>query len=743
MGFLSGSQFSLVMSLRYTPAADEMPFWCQLIEQTSRILHDATDGALSIGQILISANSMGGRDADIWVHPDDDVWSNSTGARLWFPFESLDVPQDHMFFATILAHELSHYLFDLRDEYNNGSVCQGDITTEASMMEGYDWSNNTRWTDAAGNDYPDWVTFFPDFTAGTAMLQVGNPSEFCHDGNHNSTADNNQNNINGNQSCWTYMANDANHNNIPYGLTAPGAGGPTLAAPAAPPASSCTVLIPVQRFELVLDRSGSMAGAKLDQLKSGANFWVDYVNPNEELGLVTYASSATVDAPKSAVPSSAAAQTNWRNSRHTTVGGMAAGGSTAIGDALRAGLNDISGGGRASSQVMILFTDGLQNAGSETAQDVLPDLRAAGVRVYTIGLGADQDAVLLGNVATTTGGTYFPIDGDLPPAEAATAISDALVQLAGESRENGGIVSFNPIDGAAADDANIDRGAPFDWRFDPERPGGRKPRPRRSLEFPVQITEGSSHCTLGALWTDPSRQFNVRVFDPDGNAVAAGPGARRVSGGFPYGFWEIDNPKAGRWRVKVSGGNVATARFRSVGFEVNDRISLDVSLVRPHVRVREDIEVRARLRTPFAVPGARVAGWVLTPSNRWRRVKFTEHTGQRGDPNEPYTYTARIPTGDEQPGQYLIVVDARRGRGVFTVEHEELYQLRPGLRAEDFARDVKTPAVRRRTTLAATADLEGPTGKEALAGLNTKPLSIPKGHKAHLSRWKKKHRVKW
>ena len=131
MGFLNGSEFNLVISLRYVPAAGEMADWCTFMNQVSRILHDATDGDLSIGQILISANSMGGQDADIWIHPNSDVWSNSTGARLWFPFESLDVPQDHMFYPTILAHELAHYLFDLRDEYNNDSVCLGDITTEA------------------------------------------------------------------------------------------------------------------------------------------------------------------------------------------------------------------------------------------------------------------------------------------------------------------------------------------------------------------------------------------------------------------------------------------------------------------------------------------------------------------------------------------------------------------------------------------------------------------------------------
>src|SRR6476469_8928211 len=221
MGFLSGSQFNLVISLRYTPVAGEMPFWCQLLEQTSRIIHDSTDGVLSIRQVLISANSMGGKDADIWVHPNDDVWPNSSGALLWLPFESIDVSQDYMFYVTILVHELSHYLYGLLDEYNNNYVCLGDIATQACIMEAYPWNNYTRWTDDAGAEFPDWVTFFPAFTGGTAVLQLGNPSEYCHDANHNGAANNDQNNFNGG-SCWKHMAKDAKHNNIPYGLVVPG-----------------------------------------------------------------------------------------------------------------------------------------------------------------------------------------------------------------------------------------------------------------------------------------------------------------------------------------------------------------------------------------------------------------------------------------------------------------------------------------------------------------------------------------
>src|SRR5688572_28398036 len=116
MGFFKDGQFNLVVSFRYAPAAGEIGFWCQLMGEASRLLHDATDGAHSIGQVLLSANSFGGADADIWVHPNNTVSPNSAGARLWYPTESLDLSQDHTMWPTLLVHELSHYLYGLRDE---------------------------------------------------------------------------------------------------------------------------------------------------------------------------------------------------------------------------------------------------------------------------------------------------------------------------------------------------------------------------------------------------------------------------------------------------------------------------------------------------------------------------------------------------------------------------------------------------------------------------------------------------
>jgi len=726
MGSFNAGRFHLTVAVRYTPAANEVAFFCDLFNRTSRILSDATDGAHSIGTVLYAGNSMGGAEADVWIHPLSDEWPNSTSARLWFPAESMDISQDYLMWPTIMAHELAHYLYDLRDEYNNSTSCQDDIGTQASIMEGYDWPNYTRWTDGGGADYETFAAFLPDYTSGTAALEQGEPTEFCHDANHNAAADNNQNNINANQSCWTYIANDANHGSVAYGLAAPGAGGPAGAAPAAPAAVVCTTLIPVQRFVLVLDRSGSMAGAPFDQLKIGANFWVDYVNPLEELGVVTYASNATTNIARSEVPLAGPPQTTWRNDRHAIIGGLATGGQTAIGDALRRGLNAIVAGGRAASQVMILFTDGLQNAGTETAQQVLPHLRANGVRLYTIGLGSEQDTALLQSIATTTGGSYFPISGALSQAAAELAITQALVQIAGQSRDNGGVVAFEDIDG---DGAPVGDGAPFFGNAEQGAAGE-----GRSLRFGVTISEGSTHATLGAMWRG-KRALRVRIYDPSGTRVDAGTRVRAVRGSDPYAFYEVDLPAPGRWEVEVLGSERGSIGLRSIGFEVNPNVRLEATATPHHVQFGREFQLRARLLSPHPVPGARVVAHIHTPSGSWQTVKLAE--GSAGTAEEGL-YTAVVPTSDHDAGQYLVVIDAAREAGKFDQVIDDIYTLRDGFQPGDERRTVETPEVRRQAVLSVECSEAGPRD-EPLPGANDLDPVIPKDQDRRLAAWLRAH----
>lgn len=743
MGFYRNGKFNLSVSIRYAPSDQELNFLCQMFQQVSKILFDATDGQQSIGYIQVASNSLGGEDADIWIHPNDDVWPNSTSARLWFAGESLDISQDFTFYATILAHELSHYLYDIRDEYNNGTSCQGNIATQASMMEGYNWNVYTRWTDAGGNDYANFAAFFADFTAGTAVLHAGEPTEYCHAGNHNSTANNNQNNINDNQSCWEYMGDDANHGNLPYNLVVPGGAGPNQAAPNPnPPASVCVELISAQRYMLVLDRSGSMWGNKIEQLKAGAHFWVDYVHPGEELGLVQFSSTATLSSGMSEVPVNAATQATWRNDRHNLVDPITAGGATAIGDALRMGLTNILAAGSAATQVIILFTDGLQNAGVETAEDVLPDAVAAGVKIYTIGLGADQDVALLTNIANTTGGIYFGIPADIADADAADAVSDALAQVSGHSRSNSAIKSFEQVDGAnvsAVFTPTLDM-VPYKWQ-DPATKVQPATAGIDSFKFPVVITEGSSNATIGVKWYNSSLSYRIRVTDPSGAVLASGPNARLVEGKHPFRFFDITNPKAGTWQVEVF-GNIRASRFRTIGFEVNRRIRFEVNALKYHIKAGEVINLRAKLMYGYALPGVSFQANIRTPSGKIQKVKFYENTGKAGEKEEEKVYTAKIKTSKAEQGQYTITVIATYKGAAFVFKPDELYVKRPGYKGTDIT--IKVPAISRQKTICIKTDRTGPCDcKEKnpmLHGFNTRDVWVHPKQKDYVKRWKDAHK---
>ncbi|MET0244192.1 MAG: VWA domain-containing protein [Flavitalea sp.] len=740
MGFYNNGKFHLSISLRYTPAPQELDFLCQTFQEVSKILYDATDGQQYIASVHYAPNGLGGEGADIWIHPNADVWPNSTSARLWFTGESLDMSQDYTYYATIFAHELSHYLYDLRDEYNGGSTCQGDITTQASLMEGYSWDFNNQWTDAGGNSYATFADFFADYTAGTAVIKQGELDEFCHDGNHNATADNNQNNYNDNQSCWTYMGNNANHGNIPYNLTVPGSGGPTLTAPSPnPPATVCVELINAQRYMLVLDRSGSMMGNKISQLINGANFWVDYVNPGEELGIVRFSSTSNLSSAMSEVPAIPADAVTWRDDRHTIVNGTTAGGNTGIGDALRMGLTNILAAGSAAAQVIILFTDGLQNTGSETAQDVLPDAVAAGVKVYTIGLGSDQDVPLLQSIADITGGMYFGIPGDLSDGVAADAISDALAHVSGLSRSNSAIKSFDEIDGNTVDVVYKPslNSVLFKWG----EPGRVTTKPGAdSFSFPVEITPGSTNATLGVKWYSPQFRYRIKVTDPSGTVIAPGANIRLVNNKEPYIFYDITNPKPGKWTVEVF-GNIRATRFRSIGFEVHKKIRFEVTALKYHIKAGEEIQLRGKLMYGFALPGVKMQANVRTPSGKIQIVKFHENTGAAGEKEEASVYTAIIKTDKSEQGQYNITVVASYKGKLLKFEADEYYSKKPGLKSNVV--EIKTPSIYRQKTLAVrasrTGDCECHEKEPMIPGYNSTDIWINPKQKTLVKRWKAAH----
>jgi uncharacterized protein YegL len=135
---------------------------------------------------------------------------------------------------------------------------------------------------------------------------------------------------------------------------------------------------------LVLDKSGSMGGQPIADLRSGANSFVTDMDDNDgstdgnitasRVGEVSFNNAVTVDI----------GLTHDANAVHTKINALVAGGSTNIGDALNAGAAQLSGG--TAKDVLILMTDGQSNVGPDP-MTAASSAKAAGIEVFTIGLG--------------------------------------------------------------------------------------------------------------------------------------------------------------------------------------------------------------------------------------------------------------------------------------------------------------------------------------------------------------------
>ena len=171
----------------------------------------------------------------------------------------------------------------------------------------------------------------------------------------------------------------------------------TLALSAAPDISSNPADI-----VLVLDRSGSMAGSPLANMKAGADTFIDIIDEatdgagdgtigsGSRIGIVSFANTATADTQL--ITSVADLK--------DAVAALTAGGSTNHADAFTTTVS-LFDPLSPNAKVIVMFTDGKTTAGEPPAP-VAAAARAAGVIIYCIGLiGADGiDVSVLNDWAT-------------------------------------------------------------------------------------------------------------------------------------------------------------------------------------------------------------------------------------------------------------------------------------------------------------------------------------------------------
>ncbi len=145
---------------------------------------------------------------------------------------------------------------------------------------------------------------------------------------------------------------------------------------------------------LVVDTSSSMAGEKLEDAKSAALAFValmDLAPGRDQVALVRYDSEAEVPCRLTTARPLIEAAIRHLTSRS----------GTHIDKGLRAALGELQGALRIERNlpVVILLTDGVQTGTPDEELRAAAELREAGVRLYTVGLGADVDAAALREMA--------------------------------------------------------------------------------------------------------------------------------------------------------------------------------------------------------------------------------------------------------------------------------------------------------------------------------------------------------
>ena len=186
---------------------------------------------------------------------------------------------------------------------------------------------------------------------------------------------------------------------------------------------------PPIRLGLVLDRSASMAGSKLELTLKAALNALRTLRPTDGFCLVTYNDGVTIECQLSVASPAALAHAE-----------------SAIGKTMAAGNTNLSGGwltgcaelGAGLSEGTVarcfLLTDGLANKGITQVTELerhARELRRRGVTTSTLGVGADFDERLLRSLADAGGGRFYFASESTKVAEIfATEVGDALTVVA-------------------------------------------------------------------------------------------------------------------------------------------------------------------------------------------------------------------------------------------------------------------------------------------------------------------------
>lgn len=188
---------------------------------------------------------------------------------------------------------------------------------------------------------------------------------------------------------------------------------------------------------IVLDKSGSMTGEKLELCKRTMDFLVNNgLTENDYLSLVTFDSNVTVNYPGGMMTKENKAIVLER------VAAIHDGSATNLSDGLFTGLNILRKASTAEVSAVCILTDGMMNGGiTDRAQltamtkqmiNNFPEGKAK-PSVFTFGYGSDADHTMMKTLSDDNGGSFYSI---LNPEAVPLSFADCLGGLTSVAAQN-------------------------------------------------------------------------------------------------------------------------------------------------------------------------------------------------------------------------------------------------------------------------------------------------------------------
>ncbi len=323
---------------------------------------------------------------------------------------------------------------------------------------------------------------------------------------------------------------------------------------------------PPRALSVVIDTSGSMANyAQMPAAKAAARSIIMGTEIGEGVTETQFNTNASlvqallnVTAPGD------------RNAMAGNLAGLSPAGTTALGQGLTMGFNQISGDSR--THAMVLLSDGMENT-----PPMYDDMKASiptSVRLDTIALGPLADTALMARIA-----------GDHPPSLAwQVPTGPGAAKSSGEGSDK--------VDSIAADVSVATRVENrltdvyhfidnYQRRYQRLFEAAGQLNSGGSTTLSVNLNENARFLYFTVNWADPSVNLNFVLRRPDGTTVPTGnPDIYRVdtTGGGMSKRYRIASPAAGLWKIELSNPSAGGTEFLAT---VEGQVDTDLTLFTP------------------------------------------------------------------------------------------------------------------------------------------------------------------